>query len=205
MARRKEPVVLNPVDRGKPGSKRHLVVNHRGIALAVHLTAANLYDSNALNDVVDAVKTLKGKRSRPCRRPDKLRADKGYDFDRCRRDLRRRGIVPRIARCGIEPSDMLGCHLWVVERIYRVDQSLPPPHHPLRAPRQLLPRLPYPCSRHHLLQNAQTMVVLGTLTLQRRSGLRAMRNRRNHFGGLRRVRSQRLVLGPYGARLYSHD
>ena len=33
-----------------------------------------------------------------------------------RRALRRRGIIARIARRGIEPSDRLGRHRWVVER-----------------------------------------------------------------------------------------
>src|SRR5215213_354496 len=53
---------------------------------------------------------------RPRRRPAKLHADKGYDYVRCRRACRRRGIVPRIARCGIESSERLGRHRWVVER-----------------------------------------------------------------------------------------
>jgi IS5 family transposase len=43
-----------------------------------------------------------------------LHADKGYDYPRCRRDLRARGIVPRIARRGIETSQRLGRHRWVV-------------------------------------------------------------------------------------------
>ena len=43
-------------------------------------------------------------------------ADKGYDFAHCRRALRRRVIIPRIARRGIENSERLGRHRWVVER-----------------------------------------------------------------------------------------
>jgi hypothetical protein len=39
-----------------------------------------------------------------------------YDYPTCRRVLRRRGITPRIARRGIEPSDKLGRHRYVVER-----------------------------------------------------------------------------------------
>jgi len=39
-----------------------------------------------------------------------------YDYDCCRRAARRRGIVPRIARRGIESSERLGRHRWVVER-----------------------------------------------------------------------------------------
>jgi transposase len=50
------------------------------------------------------------------RRPAKLHADKGYDFDHLRSWLRRRQIVPRIARRGVESSSRPGKHRWVVER-----------------------------------------------------------------------------------------
>ena len=46
----------------------------------------------------------------------KLHADKGYDFEHLRRWLRRRQIVPRIARRGKETSSRLGRHRWVIER-----------------------------------------------------------------------------------------
>jgi len=46
----------------------------------------------------------------------KLHADKGYDYSRCRRALRQRGIIPRIARRGIESRERLGRYRWVVER-----------------------------------------------------------------------------------------
>jgi IS5 family transposase len=69
--------------------------------------------------MVDAVPPVKGPRGqpgRPRKRPAKLHGDKGYDYPRCRRELRRRGITPRIARRGIESSDRLGRHRYVVER-----------------------------------------------------------------------------------------
>ena len=44
-----------------------------------------------------------------------LIADKGYDFPRCRRALRERGIKARIARRGVDSSERLGWHRWVVE------------------------------------------------------------------------------------------
>jgi len=69
--------------------------------------------------VVDAVPPILGPRGRPGRprrRPAKLHADKGYDYPRCRRALRRRGITPRIARRGIESSERLGRQRWKVER-----------------------------------------------------------------------------------------
>jgi transposase len=66
--------------------------------------------------MVDSVEPIKGRRGRPRKRPEKLHADKGYDYPRCRRFLRRRGIKARIARRGIESSEKLGRHRWVVER-----------------------------------------------------------------------------------------
>ena len=59
---------------------------------------------------------VRGRRGRPRRRPDKLHADKGYDHRFCRRACRARGIIPRIARRGIEDSTRLGRHRWKVER-----------------------------------------------------------------------------------------
>lgn len=108
----------NPTDRGKPGTKRHIMVDGAGVPLAVVLTGANRHDSMALTAVVDAVRPVRQKRGRPRRRPAKLHADKAYDFDRCRRDLRNRSIIPRIARRGIECSSHLGKHRWVVERTF---------------------------------------------------------------------------------------
>ena len=58
----------------------------------------------------------RGRPGRPRRRPEKLHADKGYDYPRCRRYLQRRGIKVRIARRGIEGKTHLGRHRWVVER-----------------------------------------------------------------------------------------
>jgi transposase len=69
-----------------------------------------------LEEAVDAIEPIKRPRGRPRKRPEKLHADKGYDFDRCRKALRKRGITPRISRRGIDSSERLGCHRWVVER-----------------------------------------------------------------------------------------
>jgi IS5 family transposase len=87
--------------------------------LAVGLSAANTHDSMLLESMVDAVPAIKGPSGRPGRprkRPAKLHGDKGYDYPRCRRGLRARGICPRIARRGIESSQRLGRHRYVVER-----------------------------------------------------------------------------------------
>jgi transposase len=109
----------NPTDRGKPGSKYHLVVDRWGVPLAARVSAANTHDSQLLEAMVDAIPPVKGPRGRPGRprkRPAKLHGDKAYDSARCRRVLRRRGITPRIARRGIESGESLGRYRWVVER-----------------------------------------------------------------------------------------
>ena len=66
--------------------------------------------------VLDAVPPIRQRRGGPRTRPAKLHADKGYDFPKCRRALSRRRIKVRIARRGVESSERLGRHRWVVER-----------------------------------------------------------------------------------------
>jgi IS5 family transposase len=92
------------------------VVDRDGIPLSVIHSGANVHDSKVLEEAVDAIEPIKRPRGRPRKRPKKLHADKGYDFPRCRRDLRKRGIIPRIARRGIESSEKLGRYRWAVER-----------------------------------------------------------------------------------------
>ncbi len=95
------------------------MVDRNGVPLAVRHTAANVHDSKMLEEAVDAIRPIRGAQGRPGRprkRPGKLHADKGYDFSRCREALRKRGIKARIARRGIDSSERLGRHRWVVER-----------------------------------------------------------------------------------------
>jgi transposase len=107
----------NPTDRGKQGTKRHIVVDARGTPLAVVLSGANVHDSKVLGRVLDAIPPVyNGKPGAPRFRPEKLHADKGYDYPCCREDLRERGIQSRIARRGIESCEKLGRYRWVVER-----------------------------------------------------------------------------------------
>jgi transposase len=106
----------NPTDRGKPGSKRHVLVDAGGIPLALLLSAANVHDSRLLAPLLDAVPPIRQRAGRPRRRPGKLHADKGYDYPRCRRACRKRRVAPRIARRGSDTSERPGRHRWVIER-----------------------------------------------------------------------------------------
>jgi transposase len=87
-----------------------------GLPLAVATSAANTHDSLALIPLVQAIPAIRSRRGPRRRRPAKLHADKGYDYEHLRGWLRRRSITPRIARRGIETSTRLGRHRWVVER-----------------------------------------------------------------------------------------
>ena len=84
----------------------------------VLVSGANRHDSKMFEPCVDALPAVAGLQGRPRKRPAKLHADKGYDYKRCRAHLRQRGISSRIARRGIESSERLGKHRWVVERTH---------------------------------------------------------------------------------------
>ncbi len=57
----------NPTDRGKAGSKYHLVVDRTGIPLAVRLAAANAQDATQLLPLTDPIPPITGLRGRPGR------------------------------------------------------------------------------------------------------------------------------------------
>jgi transposase len=61
---------------------------------------------------------VRGKVGRPRRRPDRICADRGYDYDSHRRQLRQRGIAPEIARRKTKHGSGLGRYRWVVERTF---------------------------------------------------------------------------------------
>ena len=88
----------NPVDRGKPGSKLHVLSEAQGIPLAVAGPAANVHDSHALQPLVKAIPAICSRRGPRRRRPGKLRADKAYHSAETLAWLRGRGIASRIAR-----------------------------------------------------------------------------------------------------------
>jgi transposase len=107
-----------PVDRGRRGSKHHLLVDGGGIPLAWTLTGGNRNDVTQLLELLDRVPPVRGRVGRPRRRPLTLIADRGYDHDRYRRLVWQLGIKPIIARRQTEHGSGLGRHRWVVERTF---------------------------------------------------------------------------------------
>ena len=108
----------SPVDRARTGSKHHLLVDATGIPLAWTLTGGNRNDVTQLIPLVDRVPPVRGKVGRPRRRPERVTADRGYDHDSHRRQLRQRGIKPEVARRGSGHGSGLGRYRWVVERTF---------------------------------------------------------------------------------------
>lgn len=108
----------SPVDRARSGSKHHLITDSAGVPLAISLTGGNRNDVTQLLPLIDGIGPVRGRVGRPRRRSDRLLADRGYDFDKYRRELRRRGVKPVIARRGAEHGSGLGTERWVVERTF---------------------------------------------------------------------------------------
>jgi len=93
----------SPVDRGKSGSKIHVLSDRAGIPLSVGVSAANTNDGHALRPLIMAIPSIRSRRGPRRRKPDKLHADKAYDSVELREWVCDRGIGVRIARQGIEP------------------------------------------------------------------------------------------------------
>jgi transposase len=108
----------SPVDRARSGSKHHLLVDASGVPLAWTLTGGNRNDVTQLIPLLDGVPHVRGRVGRPRRRPERVSADRGYDHDKYRRLLWRRGITPEIARRQTEHGSGLGRFRWVVERSF---------------------------------------------------------------------------------------
>jgi hypothetical protein len=84
----------NPTDRRKLGSKHHLIVDAKGIPLAVILSGANRHDVTQLDALVDAIPRIRGKRGRPLHKPQIVQGDRGYSSEPHRQRLRKRTITP---------------------------------------------------------------------------------------------------------------
>jgi transposase len=97
------------------------VTERGGAPLVLFATAANVNEGTLLERLVDAIPPLRQpfhRPGRPRRRPDKLHADKAFDSRKNRDMLRRRHIIPRIARRLIDSSERLGRYRWVAERTF---------------------------------------------------------------------------------------
>ena len=92
----------NPTDRGKPGSKHHVITDAQRVPLTASVTGAHRHDVTQLLPLVDRIPPVAGRVDRPRRRPDRVQGDRGL------------GAV--LARRGQAHGSGLGVYRWVVER-----------------------------------------------------------------------------------------
>ena len=100
----------SPVDRGKRGIKRSVVVDAEGIPLGVVSAPANRHDSPLLAPTLEALEAL-GLPPEPV----SVYLDRGYDSSLTRRLLQERGLVGEISEKG-KPDPLGVTKRWVVER-----------------------------------------------------------------------------------------
>ena len=114
----------NPTDRGKRGSKIHLLVDEKGAPLALHITGANQHDKWSADDLIISIVV---ERPDPEKVEQHLCADKGYDYDDVHQAVaqehyvshikhRRRRNEPLVEECPIPGELRYPARRWVVER-----------------------------------------------------------------------------------------
>ena len=106
----------SPTDRRKKGSKHHVIVDAKGIPLAVATTGANVHDVHGLEPLVDAIPSVKGKVGRPRKKPDIVQGDRAYHSKARKARLEKKGIKTLLAETGAPHGSGLGKTRWVVER-----------------------------------------------------------------------------------------
>ncbi len=108
----------NPTDRGKLGSKRHILVDARGAPLAIFVSTANAHDKTCALATLDALSVPRPKRQY---RVHHLCADKGYDYADLRQAIYERHYHVHIKVKGLQVEELPAkkrypARRWVVER-----------------------------------------------------------------------------------------
>ena len=109
----------NATDRGKNGSKRHVVCDGQGTPMALINTAANVHDSQQAIPLIDAIPPIKLPGGGRRKRPNKAFGDRAYDAEaKIRQALRKRGIKPFVAKRNTDHGSGLGKYRCVVEGVF---------------------------------------------------------------------------------------
>ena len=87
----------NPTDRGKSGSKHHVLTDAHGIPLAATVTAANVNEVTQVFRVLSDLSPVGGKPGPKRQKVERLQGDRGYDSEPVRQALRWLGITPILA------------------------------------------------------------------------------------------------------------
>ena len=88
---------------GKNGSKRHLLVDGRGVPLSIIVTGANRHDVSQLEAVLDGI--IVKRPDPPLRRSKHLCADAGYTGAPALDTIKKRGYIPHVKGRGQEAKE----------------------------------------------------------------------------------------------------
>ena len=107
-----------PTDRGRKGTKDHLLTDGGGLPLAARVTGANRHESTQLKALIEVVPPVAGKPGHPKRKPRAVLGDRAFDSQALREWLWAHGIVPFLAKRGEAHGSGLGVYRYVVERTF---------------------------------------------------------------------------------------
>jgi hypothetical protein len=106
----------NPTDRGKNGSKHHLLGDGKGIPLNCSVSAANDHDVTPLLILVATMRLVVRRSNGEQRVPKRLWGDRGDDSEGHREIWSLVGIDPELAKRNSEHGSGLGKERYVVEQ-----------------------------------------------------------------------------------------
>ncbi|WP_406433594.1 transposase [Streptomyces sp. NBC_01589] len=124
------------------------------------MTGGNRNDVTQLLPLIHAVPPIRGKRGRPRQRPDVLYADRGYDHNIYRRQVRELGHPPAHRPARHRARKRPGQEPLVRRSGLRTSALVSPAAYPLGNPRRHPPGLPHPRLRNHLLAAPQKAVLI---------------------------------------------
>ena len=103
----------NPTDRGKKGTRRHVLVDGHGLPLSIVVTGANRHDVTQVENVLASrVRRPRG------RTRQNLCADAGYDSKGAKEVMRKFGYAPHARSRGEEKKELVAgkkARRWIVE------------------------------------------------------------------------------------------
>jgi transposase len=112
----------NPTDRGKLGSKRHILTDKEGIPISTFITSANTHDVTVATNTIDNIVIKQPPSSynkSSFKQKQNLCLDKAYHSKEVEQEIIKRGYIPHIRH---RREEIIFCrkkHLarrWVVER-----------------------------------------------------------------------------------------
>jgi transposase len=106
----------SPVDRSKPGCKRHVICDTDGIPLVIAVGPANQRDEELVVPMLKQFPTIPDEHGKKHKKPKAIQGDRGYGFVHIIKLVVRMAIISLLALRGSPHGSGLGKTRYVVER-----------------------------------------------------------------------------------------